>query len=54
MNKSYASEFSLIESMLGDFDAPELSADIESLEGVATCLKSLREAEDTFKKVSDN
>lgn len=54
VNKSYASESSLIESMLGDFDAPELSADIESLEGVATCLKSLREAEDTFKKVSDN
>lgn len=51
--ENYLSESSLIESMLQDFAAPSLSAEIERLEGVAEYLADLRKAQDAFNKASD-
>lgn len=49
--ESYASESSLIESMLGDFAARK--ADQEALPGVPELVQELRDAQDAFNKTND-
>lgn len=51
VQENYASESSLIESLLEDFAA--LSAEQEKLPGVAELAKSLREAQDAFNAAND-
>lgn len=50
---SYASESSMIESLLEDFSADALSANIADLEGVAEAVASIRSAQDDFTKAND-
>lgn len=51
-SENYATESSLIESMLEDFGSPAISEHVLALEGVAETLKSLREAENAFKQAN--
>lgn len=51
--KSYAEESSLIESMLEDFGAENLKADIAALDGVTGLLESLRAAQNDFNRKND-
>lgn len=52
-SRSYAEESSLIESMLKDFSAQSLSADISALEGIGELLESLRRAQNDFNRKND-
>lgn len=52
--KNFAEESSLIESMLEDFGADSLKADIASLDGVSDLLSELRSAQDSFNKANDD
>lgn len=52
--KNYAEESSLIESLLEDLSTENLKSDIDSLDGVAELVSSLREAQDNFNKASDS
>lgn len=52
-SKNYAEESSLIESMLEDFAADSLKADVAALDGVGDLLDSLRSAQDSFNKAND-
>ncbi len=52
-SKNYAEESSLIESMLEDFAADSLKADVAALDGVKDLLDSLRSAQDSFNKAND-
>lgn len=52
VQKSYAEESALIESMLVDFSAESAKADIELLEGVGILISSLRAAQDEFRIAS--
>lgn len=47
-SEGYGSESSLVESMLEDFSAPALSAQIGELEGVAGLIALVRAAQDSF------
>ena len=49
VNANYASESSLIESLLEDLEAEKFKACIELLDGVAEIIKNLRDAESAFK-----
>ena len=51
--ESYARESSLIESMLEDFAAESLTDAIQSLDGVADLIASLRTAQDDFNAAND-
>ena len=51
--ESYAAKSSLIESMLLDFAAASLSANINGLEGVAESIALIRTAQDDFAKAND-
>lgn len=53
ITKNYAEESSLIESMLEDFSAENLKADIESLEGISDLIAGLRSAQDSFNSAND-
>lgn len=52
-SKNYAEESSLIESMLEDFAADSLKADVAALDGVGDLLDSLRSVQDSFNKAND-
>jgi len=52
VNESYASESSLIESLLEDLGA--LEAEMKTLEGVAELVGSLRKAQDEFNAANDD
>jgi len=49
IHESYAIESSLIESLLQDFSAQELKADIKAISGCAEVIAELRAAQDDFK-----
>ena len=51
--ESYAAKSSLIESMLEEFAAASLSANINGLEGVAESIALIRTAQDDFAKAND-
>lgn len=51
--KNFAEESSLIESMLEDFGAENLSSDIAALDGVGELISELRTAQDSFNKAND-
>lgn len=53
VNETYATESSLIESLLIDLKAPELAEHIARLPGVAELMDRLRRAQDDFLVVSD-
>lgn len=52
--KNFAEESSLIESLLEDFSAENLSSDIAALDGVGDLIDSLRSAQDSFNKANDD
>ena len=52
--KNFAEESSLIESLLEDFGAESLKADVAALDGVGDLLDSLRSAQDSFNKANDD
>ena len=52
-SESYANESSLIESMLKDFSAEELSDSVKILEGVSDFISALRSAQDDFNRAND-
>ena len=54
VNANYASESSLIESLLEDLGAAELKDCIEALDGVAEIIKNLRDAESAFKTANSD
>lgn len=51
--KNFAEESSLIESMIEDFGAENLSSDIAALDGMGELVSELRTAQDSFKKEND-
>lgn len=52
--KNFAEESSLIESLLEDFGAENLSSDITALDGVGELVSELRTAQDSFNKANDD
>ena len=52
--KNFAEESSLIESLLEDFEAESLKADVAALEGVGELVSELRTAQDSFNKANDD
>lgn len=52
--KNFAEESSLIESMIEDFGAENLSSDVAALDGMKDLLESLRSAQDRFNKANDD
>ncbi len=50
---NYTSESSMIESMLEDFAAASVSANIKGLEGVTEAIAAIRTAQDDFAKAND-
>lgn len=52
--KNFAEESSLIESMLEDFGAESLKADVAALDGVGELVSELRAAQDSFNKANDD
>lgn len=50
---SYAGKSSMIESMLEDFAAESLAANIGGLDGVAEAIASIRAAQDSFTQAND-
>lgn len=52
-SKNYAEESSLIESLLEDLGAENLTSDVASLEGIPELISELRSAQDAFNKASD-
>ncbi|WP_296013141.1 DUF6261 family protein [uncultured Treponema sp.] len=52
--KNFAEESSLIESMLEDFGAESLKADVAALDGVGELVSELRTAQDSFNKANDD
>ena len=52
--KNFAEESSLIESLLEDFSAENLSSDIAALDGVSELVSELRTAQDSFNKANDD
>ena len=54
LKANYTSESSMIESMLEDFTAPALSANIVALEGVSEAVTAIRAAQDAFVKANDD
>ena len=51
---NYASESSMVESMLEDFAAETLSENIKGLEGVAEAIAAIRDTQDAFTKANDD
>ncbi|MCQ2594644.1 MAG: DUF6261 family protein [Treponemataceae bacterium] len=51
---NYASESSMIESLLEDFAAKEIAGNIAGLEGVAEAIGAIRTAQDAFTKANDD
>lgn len=52
--KNFAEESSLIESLLEDFGAESLKADVAALDGVGELVSELRAAQDSFNKANDD
>ena len=52
--KNFAEESSLIESLLEDFGAESLKADVAALDGVGELVSELRMAQDSFNKANDD
>lgn len=52
--KNFAEESSLIESLLEDFGAESLKADVAALEGVGELVSELRTAQDSFNRANDD
>lgn len=52
--KNFAEESSLIESMIEDFGADSLKADVAVLDGVGDLLDSLRSTQNSFNKANDD
>ena len=52
--KNFAEESSLIESLLEDFGAESLKADVAALDGVGELVSELRTAQDSFNKANDD
>lgn len=52
-NANYTSESSMIESLLEDFSADGLSANIAGLEGVSEAIAAVRSAQDDFTAAND-
>ena len=53
VSANYASESSMIESLIEDFSAKEIAENIASLEGVTETLASIRTAQNAFTKAND-
>lgn len=53
-NASYTSESSMIESMLQDYSAENLSENISGLEGITESIAAIRTAQDDFVKANDD
>ncbi len=51
---NYTSKSSMIESLLEDLSAPELSESVDALEGVSEAVAKIRSAQDEFVKASDS
>lgn len=51
---SYASESSLVESLLEDLAAESLASNIKGLEGIGEAVASVRSAQDEFTKTNDD
>lgn len=51
---NYTSESSMIESLLEDFSAPALAANIAALDGVSEAIAAVRAAQDAFTKANDD
>ncbi|AEE15489.1 DUF6261 family protein [Treponema brennaborense] len=50
---NYATESSLIESLLEDFGAEKLSGSVSALDGIPQILVQIRQAQDAFNKAND-
>lgn len=54
VEKSYAEESSLVESLLGDLSSENAKADAQILDGIPELITALRNAQDAFHKASDS